>query len=104
MVTDPTFLVTVTVYADASRPPLLSIASILHRRHVTVLDAELRRAEGLAQKFIATVAASTERMETLARSLSREIDVLSVDYAELPHLRDTSAVPHTNHQLVRRNS
>jgi len=100
---DPTYSVTVTVHADSRRPPLLSIGSILHRRHITVLEAELRRPVGSAQTFSATVVTSARRMTTLAHSLLREIEVLSVDYVELLDLPDTPDACQPIRQLARRN-
>jgi len=88
-----TYSLSITMLADSSRSGFLAVVSVLHRRGVRVLEAELRRAIGDVQSMTVTLALSRTRMDTLAKSLVREIDVLSADFVELFDFRHATETP-----------
>ncbi|GAA1526649.1 hypothetical protein [Nocardioides humi] len=70
---------------DADRALLLSLASVLHRRGVDVLAADLKPPEHGRRQFCAVVVATTAQARTLRQTLSNRIDVVSVDLDVADH-------------------
>lgn len=93
----PLFSLTVTMTGDTTRTGLLSLASVLHRRAVDVLEVDLRRPVDGQRTFTSTVSAGRQRMNTLVATLLNEVDVLTADYIELLDFRqvvESAPIPH----------
>ncbi|AWB91524.1 hypothetical protein [Aeromicrobium chenweiae] len=76
------YVVTVSLAADDRGADLLTIASVLHRRGVRVVEADLARpADGL-RTFSATIVTDAMRAATVVRTLQNRIDVLDADLFE----------------------
>lgn len=70
------FVVDVTIAEKRDRSALLSMASVLQRRNVDVVDAVMTRAEGGRQKFRATFNATPIQATLVARSMENLVHVL----------------------------
>lgn len=78
------FAICVELAADPSAD-LLIMASVLHRRGVDVLEAQLSRPSGGSRVFSATFAAPSERQAaTVARTFQGRIGVLDVRLLAAP--------------------
>ena len=72
------FVVTVAMTVDGSRSDLLSMASVLHRRGVSVVEAELSRPAHERRVFSATFNATERQADTVSKSFANLIDVVDV--------------------------
>jgi hypothetical protein len=72
-----TYFVSVAL-VSGDRAGLLSLASMLHRRGIDVLEAEFSRPSAGRRVFNATVAATPRQASTLEASLRNLIDVVGV--------------------------
>ena len=72
------YAVTVEV-VGGDQSTLLSLASVLHRRGVDVLAAELSRPVGGRRTFTATLAATTRQVDTVAATLRNLVPVMAVE-------------------------
>lgn len=70
------FAVTVAVASEGSRSDLLAMASVLHRRGVKVVEAELTKPAHGRRIFNATFNATLAQAETVLKSFQNMIDVL----------------------------
>jgi hypothetical protein len=84
------FAVTVALAADGSCADLLAMASVLHRRAVDVLEAELGRPAHGRRVFSATFAATPQQAATVLRTFENRVDVVD---ASLFEALDARAVP-----------
>jgi hypothetical protein len=86
------FAINVELAADRSAD-LLAMASVLHRRGVDVLEAQLSRPVGGRRVFTASfVAPSARQANTVARTFEGRVDVLEVHLlADLSDQRRVSA-------------
>ncbi|MET0929238.1 MAG: hypothetical protein ABWX74_06955 [Aeromicrobium sp.] len=76
------FAVTVALTADGSRADLLSVASVLHRRGVEVVEAELGRPAHGRRVFSATFAATPQQAATVLRTFEGLVDVVDASLFE----------------------
>jgi hypothetical protein len=77
------FAITAVMMTDSSRSDLLRMASVLHRRGVEVIKAEMSPALDGQRLFTATFGATTQQAFTVRRSVENLINVTDVS------LRDT---------------
>ena len=84
------FAVTVALAADGARADLLSAASVLNRRSVDVIEAELGRPAHGRRVFSATFAATPQQAATVLRTFENMVDVVD---ASLFEALDARAVP-----------
>lgn len=76
------FVVTVSVTADDHGADLLTIASVLHRRGVQVVEADLARPVQGLRVFSATIVTDPARAMTVLRTLENRIDVVDAELFE----------------------
>jgi hypothetical protein len=80
---DPRFyVVTVAMWAGGARSNLLSMASVLHRRGVEVVEAEMARPAHDRQVFSATFSADARQAETVLRTFENLVDVTDASLFE----------------------
>lgn len=72
----PLFVVTIALDPDGSCADLLSMASVLHRRGVAVVEAELGRPAHGRRIFSATFGATPQQAATVLRTFDGLVDVL----------------------------
>jgi hypothetical protein len=84
------FAVTVAMTADGARADLLSMASVLHRRGVDVVEAEFGRAMHGRRVFSATFAATPQQASTVLKTFENLIDVVD---ASLFAALDARSIP-----------
>ncbi|GAA3512978.1 hypothetical protein GCM10022234_04580 [Aeromicrobium panaciterrae] len=78
------FVVTVAMVPGGARANLLSMASVLHRRGVDVVEAELSRPGHDRRVFSATFRSTARQAETVLRTLEGLVDVVDATlYAAL---------------------
>lgn len=70
------FAITVALDPEGSRSDLLAFASVLHRRGVDVLEAELTRPSNGRRVFHATFKATPAHATTVLRTFENLVDVL----------------------------
>lgn len=97
MTTSPgLFAVSVAAQADGSRSDLLTMASVLHRRGVEVVDAEFARPSHGRRVFSATFRASPSQAATVLRSFENLVDVVDAvlfEALDARQSRDDQKVP-----------
>jgi hypothetical protein len=71
-----TFRITVTLVAGGARADLMAMASVMSRRGVSVLDAELTWPSDGRRLFRATFRACPSRAETVLETFRNQIDAL----------------------------
>lgn len=76
MTSSDLFVVTVAVTADGARADLLSLASVIHRRGVDIVEAEFCRAVHGRRVFSATFAATPQQASTVLKTFENLIDVV----------------------------
>lgn len=76
------FAITVAVLAAGDRGDLLALASVLHRRRVEVVEAELARPAHGRRVFSATFIAEPERAATVLRTYEGLVDVIDASLYE----------------------
>lgn len=76
------YVVTVSVTANDHGADLLTIASVLHRRGVQVVEADLARPVDGLRIFSATIITDPARAWTVLRTLENRIDILEADLFE----------------------
>ncbi|QGG40637.1 hypothetical protein [Aeromicrobium yanjiei] len=76
------YVVTVSVTANDHGADLLTIASVLHRRGVQVVEADLARPVDGCRVFSATIVSDPARAWTVLRTLENRVDVLGADLFE----------------------
>ncbi len=92
------------VLADGDSSALLSVVSMLHRRGVDVLEAELTRPAADRRFFTATFTATWRQARTVEASLRNLVHAVSVELSQPAHRsHDTAArvVPIASPRLVR---
>lgn len=77
-----TFVVTVSMTPDDHGADLLTIASVLHRRGVRVVEADLGRPVSGRREFSATFVADAARATTVLRTLENRVDVVDAELFE----------------------
>ena len=78
------FVVTVAMVPGGARADLLSMASVLHRRDVEIVEAELSRPGHDRRVFSATFRSTARQAETVLRTLEGLVDVVDATlYAAL---------------------
>ena len=70
------YAVSVAAQSDGSRSDLLSMAAVLHRRGVEVVDAEYPRRSNGRRVFSATFRATPSQATTVLRSFENLVDVV----------------------------
>lgn len=70
------FAITLALDPEGSRSDLLALASVLHRRGVDVLEAELARPTNGRRVFHATFKAKPAHANTVLRTFENLVDVL----------------------------
>jgi hypothetical protein len=88
---EPLFVLTVALVPDGARADLLGLASVLHRRGVEVVEAELGRPAHGRRVFSATFRATTRQAETVLRSMEGLVDVLDATLFVALDTRSTAA-------------
>jgi hypothetical protein len=81
------YVVTVAVTTDGARSGLLGLASVLHRRGVDVLEAELARPSHGRRVFNATFGATPQRAATVLRTYENLVDVVDAALFEALDIR-----------------
>lgn len=76
------FVVTVALVSDGSRANLFAMASVLHRRGVEVVEADLTRPSHGRRVFSATFSAEPRRADTVLKSYENLVDVLDASLFE----------------------
>jgi acetolactate synthase regulatory subunit len=77
------FSVSVSVHR-ADQSTLLSLASVLHRRGVDVVEAALARQGSGYRSFTATFVATHRQAQTVEASLSNVVNVVEAELIEMP--------------------
>jgi transcription termination factor Rho len=90
--TESLFVLTVAMVPGGARADLLGLASVLHRRGVDVVEAELSRPAHERRVFSATFRSTTRQAETVLRSMQGLVDVL--DATLFQAFDNRSATPH----------
>ena len=88
---EPLFVLTVALVPDGARADLLGLASVLHRRGVDVVEAELSRPAHGRRVFSTTFRSTTRRAETVLRSMEGLVDVLDATLFQAFDARDAPA-------------
>ena len=86
------FVVTVALVADGARADLMGMASVLHRRGVDVVEAELGRPVHQRRVFSATFRASPEQASTVLRTFEGLVDVVDATLFEALDARTIHAL------------
>lgn len=81
------FVITVALTASGARADLMSMASVLHRRGVEVVEAELGRTVHDRRVFSATFAAAPRQASTVLRTFENIVDVVDASLFEAHDLR-----------------
>lgn len=76
------YAVTVATFADGSRADLLTMASVLHRRGVDVVEADMARPSYGRRVFSATFSADARLANTVLRSFENLVDVVDASLFE----------------------
>jgi hypothetical protein len=76
------FVVTVALAASGARADLLGLASVLHRRGVEVVEAELGRPVDDRRVFSATFTAAPRQASTVLRTFENLVDVVDATLFE----------------------
>lgn len=76
------FVVTLAVLADGDRADLLAMASVLHRRGVDVVEAEMSRPSHGRRVFSSTFRAERHHAETVLKTFENLIDVVDASLFE----------------------
>jgi hypothetical protein len=87
---EPLFALTVALVPDGARADLLGLASVLHRRGVDVVEAELSRPAHGRRVFSATFRSSPRQADTVLRTMQGLIDVLDATLFQAFDARDTT--------------
>jgi len=87
------FVLTVALVPGGARADLLGLASVLHRRGVDVVEAELARPAHERRIFSATFRSTTRQAETVLRSMQGLVDVLDATLFQALDTRSTAAEP-----------
>lgn len=90
------FAVTVAVASEGARSDLLAMASVLHRRGVKVVEAELTKPAHGRRIFNATFDATPARAETVLKSFQNMVDVLDAALFAAVDARETRDEPPTS--------
>lgn len=86
----PLYVVTVAMFADGDRSDLLTMASVLHRRGVEVVEAEMSRPSHGRRVFSATFRAERQHAETVLKTFGNLVDVVDTSLFEA---LDARAIP-----------
>lgn len=86
------FVVTVALTATGARADLLTMASVLHRRGVDVVEAELSRPAHDRRVFSAMFAATSQQASTVGRTFEGLVDVVDVSLFEAMDARTVPAL------------
>jgi hypothetical protein len=70
------FVIAVAMTVDGSRADLLQMASVLHRRGVEIVEADLSRSAHGRRVFSATFHAAERQAETVLRTMEGLVDVI----------------------------
>jgi len=81
------FAVAVKMTADGARADLMGMASVLHRRGIDVLEAELTRPTCGLRMFTALFFSSPQQASTVLRTLESLVDVLDASLLEVSDAR-----------------
>ena len=84
------FVVTIAVDAAGPRSDLLAMASVLHRRGVEVVEAELAREAHERRVFSATFRATPRAAATVLRSFENLVDVVDAALFEALDARSST--------------
>ncbi len=76
------FVVTVALVADGDRADLLAMASVLHRRGVEVVEADMSRPSHGRRVFSSTFRAERHHAETVLRTFESVVDVVDASLFE----------------------
>lgn len=87
------FAVAVVVASEGSRSDLLAMASVLHRRGVGVVEAELAKPVRGRRIFNATFSATSAQAETVLKSFQNIVDVLDAALFEALDAREIRDEP-----------
>ena len=96
------YAVSVAVVSDGSRSDLLSMAAVLNRRGVDVVDAEYARPANGRRVFSATFRATPSHATTVLRSFENIVDVVdAVLFEALDARQPRDHQPISEHQPAR---
>lgn len=95
------FAVSVAITADGARSDLLAMASVLHRRGVRVVEAELTKVAHGRRVFNATFNATSAQASTVLKSFQNVIDVVEAALFDALDTRDIPDAPRVSTSGIR---
>lgn len=90
-----TYVITVAIVEGAARDPLLTGATTLHRRGVSLVEAELSRPTNGRHILSATFNAHERQAQTVLRTFANQVEVLDAELFQAFDGRERNAMTET---------